>query len=473
MPFWLSLGLYGVYFAIILVCISFVLSENRNPVRALSWTIALLALPGIGLIFYLFFGRSLKGRSMISRRHKRKLMHDSHLQARHQSNGVLSPQHRQLVRLAHNLCRAPLVFNNQIEIFTDGRSKFNRLKEDLENARKSIMLQYYIFADDNLGKEIAEILKRKAKEGVLVLVIYDHVGSFSTRGRFFKDMRKAGVLVHPFFRVTFPQLANRINWRNHRKMVIIDDCIGYIGGMNIAERYVEGFPDGRKWRDTHYRLRGDIVRSLFYSFAIDWNFLKRHLSDAYRFEPPESPRSDTAIQLVTSGPVDRWDIQSLCFLRSISGAQKCIYIQTPYFLPTDALMRALETAALAKIDVRIMMPYRSDSRMLRLASFSYISQCLQAGIKVYLYRPGMLHSKVMIVDHDFVTTGSTNFDFRSLENNFECNIQVYDEDFNRQMRDIFFSDVQECTKLTLQQWLGRPWHQRMLEKLVRLCAPIL
>lgn len=461
------------YLAIIISAIIVVLRENRNPIRALSWVVALLFLPGIGLIFYLFFGRSLKGLHLISRHNKRKLMHDHSARKIDLNSMELSPENRSIVKLAHTLCRAPITVNNEVEIFTDGKSKFESLKRDLKEARHTIELQYYIFLDDKIGNEIAELLIEKAKCGVMVKVIYDHVGSFSARNKFFRKMKDAGVDTHPFFRVTFPQLANRINWRNHRKMVIIDSTIGYIGGMNIADRYVEGLPDGEVWRDTHFRLKGDIVESLVYSFAIDWNFLKKQ-QDLPNFNHFNTEiHNKTGIQLVTSGPTDNWNNLSLVFLKAIGSARRSIWVQTPYFLPTDTLLHALQAASLAKVDVRIMMPEKTDSSLLHYASFSYITQCLKAGIKVYLYEPGMLHAKSMIIDDEFVTAGSTNFDFRSFENNFESNLLIYDREINRKMRDIFFDDLSRCRKLTLTQWQRRPLPQRFGESVLRLVSPIL
>lgn len=473
LSFWLAILIIALYAIMVIASVVVVLRENRNPIRAMAWVIALIFLPGIGLIFYLFFGRSLKGLHMISRHNKRKLMHEQTLRKTDVAIENLKPEHRSLVKLSHNLCRVPFSTNNEIEIFTEGKSKFESLKRDLENARHSILLQYYIFLDDTVGNEIADILIRKAREGVTVKVIYDHVGSFSAKNSFFKRMKSEGIDIHPFFKVTFPQLANRINWRNHRKIVVIDSEIGYIGGMNIADRYITGLEKGGVWRDTHFRVRGDIVESLIYSFAIDWNFLKKQ---------PELPKKITSdfispnsigIQLVTSGPTESWNNLSLVFLKAISSAKRSIYIQTPYFLPTDALFNALQAAGLAKIDVRIMMPLKTDSVLLHYASFSYITQCLKAGIKIYLYEPGMLHAKVMIIDDDLVTAGSTNFDFRSFENNFECNLLIYDTEINRKMRDIFFEDLKKCRKVTLSEWKKRPLIHRFHESVLRLVSPIL
>lgn len=465
-------GFNVAYFVIIISCIAVVLSENRNPIRSLAWTMALLFLPIVGLVFYLFFGRSLKGRHLISRHSKRRLMHKYAVPQVSLDNMSLSPEERQLVKLVFSLSKSPLTKNNQVDIFTDGASKFRSLIEDLESARSSIYLQYYIFSDDEIGRLISDILIRKASEGVEVKVIYDHVGSISASRKFFRRMQEGGVDVHPFFRVTFPQLANRINWRNHRKIVVVDNRIGYIGGMNIADRYVAE-RGASVWRDTHFRVHGDIVSSLLYSFAVDWHFLKSP-DHQLNLELPENPiENDCGIQLVTDGPINNWDNLSLCFLKAISSARKSIFIQTPYFLPTDTLLHALEAAALAKVDVRIMIPRKSDSRLLQYASYSYVTQCLKSSIKVYLYEPGMLHAKTMIIDDNFVTAGSTNFDFRSFENNFECNLMIYDPAVNRTMRDLFFEDIKSCNKLTFSQWKRRPLPQRTLESIVRLFAPLL
>lgn len=470
---WLAILVTALYVTMVVTAVIVVLRENRNPIRALSWVIALVFLPGVGLIFYLFFGRSLRGMHMISRHNKRKIMHDNSPDRIDLNDLNITEEQKNIIKLSYNLSRSPFTVNNEIDIYTDGASKFESLKQDLLNAKKSILLQYYIFLDDIIGNEIADILISKAKQGVMVKVIYDHIGSFSARNRFFDKMKQHGVETHPFFRVNFPHFANRINWRNHRKIVVIDGNIGYIGGMNIADRYVNGLPNGEEWRDTHFRVRGDIVESLIYSFAIDWNFLKK---DPYVPEV-KTERSEicnlTGVQLVTGGPTERWNNLTLCFLRAISSARRKILIQTPYFLPTDGLLNALEAAALAKIDVRIMMPRNTDSRLLHYASFSYITQCLKAGIKVYLYEPGMLHAKAMIIDDNFVTAGSTNFDFRSFENNFECNLLIYDTEINRKMRAIFFNDLKRCKKLTFEQWKKRPLPQRFLESLLRLVSPIL
>ncbi|MDE6237322.1 MAG: cardiolipin synthase [Muribaculaceae bacterium] len=473
LPLWVTLLILIAYSITVFTMVVVVLSENRNPIRSLAWVLALLFLPGIGLVFYLFFGRSLRGQHIMSRRNKRKLLNRFHPRTVNLEEQPLSSEEKTLVKLARNLSTAIYTVNNELRIFTIGRDKFESLRYDLRHAKRSIYLQYYIFSDDELGTEISDLLIEKAREGVEVKVIYDHVGSFSAKNKFFRRMRDNGVEIHPFFKVTFPQLANRINWRNHRKIVVIDSEIGYIGGMNIADRYEKGSADGSAWRDTHFRLRGDIVDSLAYSFLVDWNFQNTTQKVDYHSGKGCNIHNHVGMQLVTSGPTGAYNNIALCFQKAISTATKSIYIQTPYFLPTDGLLHALEAAALANIDVRIMMPRRSDSKMLQYASFSYVTQCLKAGIKIYLFEPSMLHVKAMIVDDTLVTAGSTNFDFRSFENNFEANLFIYDRSTNRAMRDIFFSDLSKCTRIRLNTWIERPRLQRTMESLVRLVAPIL
>lgn len=472
---WITLGIWIAYALMVLSSIIVVLSEKRNPIKSLAWVIALIFLPVAGLIFYLFFGRSMRSVRLISRRGKRKLLSRQRASDMGAIRNSLSPESRQMIMLTSQLTGHPLVSATDVRIFTSGSDKFRALEQDIRAARHSINIQYYIFSDDDLGQHMAELLMLKARQGVKVRVLYDHVGSFSASSRFFSRMRSAGVEAHPFFRVTFPQLANRINFRNHRKTVVIDDTIGYIGGMNIASRYLHGQSPARSWRDTHIRVEGEAVAALLYQFSVDWNFLKedQHIIPLNPVPPLSPGARRIPAQLITSGPTDRWASIALLYQRAILGAHRSIYIQTPYFLPTDALLKALQTAALAHVDVRIMIPLRSDSNLLRYASFSYISECLEAGIKVYLYLPGMLHAKTMTVDEEFSSVGSTNFDFRSFEHNFEGNLLFYDKETNARFREIFFADIEHCEKLTPASWRKRNRSMRMAESLVRLLSPIL
>lgn len=471
---WLWWSVTIVYALIIFGIIAVVISENRNPVKSLAWVTVLLVVPAVGLVLYVVFGRNIQSKRIISRRNRRRLKRLQQEQTRETPRLRRSQSQLQFIRLANSLQGSVCYEGNDVTIFDDGRSKFEALLRDIASARSYINLEYYIFADDKIGTMVAEALEERARAGVKVRVIYDSVGSFKTSSRIFKRLKKAGAEAYPFFKVAFPFLGTRVNWRNHRKIVVIDGLIGYIGGMNIADRYVDGGKSFDCWRDLHLRITGPGVAALQQSFAVDWNFMGQPLieEDAGDVPPSESP-SAAGVQLLTGGPVNQWMNLTLMFERAIATAKKSVWLQTPYFLPTEGLVHALQVAALSKVDVRIMLPRRSDSDMLRWASFSYVQECLRAGIKIYLYDKGMLHSKAVIVDDDFSTVGSTNFDFRSFEHNFEANLLIYSRDVNARLRARFLEDQKECIRVVPSVWRERPYIEKALESVMRLFAPIL
>lgn len=465
---WISLGST-------VVIIGVILSENRNPVKSLAWVTILLLLPVVGLILYLFFGRNIKNRRMISRRNRRRLRRQNIHRGSNPAQAELSPGSVQLASMARSLSGGQFYASNSVDVFTDGPEMFRALCRDLESARHTINIESYIFADDNTGMHIAGILARKVAEGVTVRLLYDHVGSFTTSGSFFKNLRKRGVEVHPFFKVTFPLLGTHVNWRNHRKIITIDDTVAYIGGMNVAERYRGKGP--RPWRDTHLRVAGPVIEELRFAFSVDWHFTCGAMPQPSPFNPALVPGKTAThgvgATLLTSGPTDQWSNIAMTLHRAIAGAHSRIYIQSPYLLPSEALMQALAGAALAKVDVRIMLPRRCDSRLLSFASASYISECLRAGIKIYFYEEGMLHAKTIVVDDELASVGSANFDFRSFDYNFEANLFLYSRDLNSRLADAFTADLAKCTRILPRQWQARPFSHKVTESILRLLSPIL
>ena len=464
-----------LYVLTVLATIVVVLSENRNPVKSMAWVLVLLLLPVVGLLIYLTFGRSLKGMSLISRSDLRELRRLSEYSEENTSQDLeLSDSSRQLISLVNKLANPHLFTGNDIKLFTSGQDKFAALLRDIEAAQDYVHVQYFIIENDTVGSQLIGLLKRKAQEGIQVRVLYDYVGSFYMRPRVLKEMRQAGIEVHPFLEVTPANVAFRINWRNHRKIVVIDGKIGYMGGMNIADRYVTGDKKWHAWRDTHLRIAGEAVAALQYSFAIDWNFTTRKLLTSPTKHHHTLPdHGGYIMQMMSSGPTNRWNNISIVFLRAISLSTQRIYIQTPYFLPSEPLLKALQSAALSGVDVRLMIPRRPDSLMLRLATGSYIKECLLAGMKIYFYEPTVMHAKVVIVDDEFVTTGSTNFDSRSFEHNFEFNTLIYSKQFNKMMCDTFEADMNQCTRVSMSKWKKRPLMQKALESVIRLISPIL
>lgn len=420
----------------------------------------------------MFFGRNIRNQRKLSRRYRRRLKKRAPRSSINFRELNLPPETLQLIRLAHSVGSAPIYNASKVDVFVSGKEKFDSLKKDLLSAKKFINLEYYIFENDKIGTEISEILMKKARSGVTVRVIYDHVGSFTVKSRFFKKMREAGILIFPFFKVSFPQLGTRLNWRNHRKLCVIDGTIGYLGGMNIADRYIDGGKKFASWRDTHVRVEGTVVSALQYAFAVDWHFMGQPLIEE-EFNADNNTDSNISVQMLTSGPTSQWSNISYMFHKAICSARRRIYIQTPYFLPTDSLLKGLITAALSGVDVRVLIPRKSDSHLLDNASASYISECLRSGIKIYFYEAGMLHSKLIIVDDDFVTIGSTNFDFRSFEHNFEGNLFFYSQEFTNKMLEIFREDLKQSTRVLPDAWSKRPLVRRAIESVERLLSPIL
>lgn len=469
---WVWWTLNVLYALSILGVIAVVVSENRNPVKSLAWVTVLLVVPVVGLVLYVFFGRNIQNKRIISRKNRRKLR-------RLGAGGNIDPRRLHLpekvvplVSLAYSLCGTGYHEGNSVEVFDNGCDKFDALLRDIAGARRFINMQYYIIADDEIGTRVMEALIERARAGVKVRIIYDHVGSFKLKKKSLRRLREAGIEAYPFFKVVFPPFGTRINWRNHRKIVVIDGETGYIGGMNVADRYLTGGKLFTTWRDLHLRIQGPAVGALQQSFAADWNFMGQPLLEDVAGGEPVTENS-VGMQLVTGGPTTQWLNMTLLFQQAISSAQKCVYIQTPYFLPSEGLLHALQGAALSKVDVRVMLPMRSDSDMLRWASNSYIQECLRAGIKIYLYEKGMLHSKAIIVDDEFVTIGSTNFDFRSFEHNFEANMLLYSKDFNARIKELFLRDQRDCHRMTSAEWRRRPWRVKAIESVMRLFSPIL
>lgn len=470
---WIYYSIYTIYALTVLGITVIIVSENRNPIKALSWIVLLLLLPLLGIVLYLFFGQSYKRKLMISKRSLLSL-HEKIASAKEEEiSREFSENNQRLIALAKSTSYSLLYRENKITTYTDGRSKFEALKTALRSAHTFIHLQYYIFADDTIGHEIAKILIERAEAGVMVRMLYDDVGCWSVKKSFFRNMRKAGIEIYPFQEVTFPSLANRLNYRNHRKVVIVDGEIGFVGGMNIADRYQEGVSWG-EWRDTHIAIQGAAVQGLQKAFSVDWHFSGHGLlSDDIYYPHPKNVAGDVSMQIATGGPIGKWSGIFLPILKAISQAKSRIYITTPYFLPNESLLKALQTAALSQVDVRIIVPERSDSKLLHNATHSYLTEMMRAGVKIYLYHTGFVHAKTMVIDNDLVTVGSTNMDFRSFEHNFEINALIYNSQLNREFAELFHNDQSHATLLTPKQWKKRPFSKKVVESLVRLLSPLL
>ncbi|MDR1879721.1 MAG: cardiolipin synthase [Tannerellaceae bacterium] len=463
---------FMLYCVTILGLILVIITENRNPLKTIPWVIVLLLLPGLGLVFYFFFGQDNRKQRIISRRTYKRIMKRPHAEKPPHDSCVVPERYRPLAALLGRNNQSSLLYGSGLDIYTHGEEKFAALLDALRQARHHIHFQYYIFNDDVIGNQVKALLIGKAKEGVEVRVLYDDVGSWSVKKPFFEEMKAAGIEVFSFLKVAFPLLTSKVNYRNHRKIVVVDGLVGFIGGMNIADRYVDGIPWGT-WRDNHFKVKGKGVHGLQSAFLIDWYVASKRLLNDKRYYPPAPVYSDSIMQIVTSGPVGPWRtlLQSVIFM--ITNAKSYVYIQTPYFLPTEGLNQALQMAALGGVDVRLMLPKRSDTKTANMASHSFIDDMVKAGAKVFFYEPGFLHAKLLVSDNILTCIGSANMDFRSLEHNFEVSAFVYQEAFAQQMKKVFLHDMRHCEKLIPSRWLKRPLKQRIAESFMRLFSPLL
>lgn len=454
-----------------------VLMDNRQPAKTIAWVLVLLFVPVVGIVLYIFFGQNTRKMKLISGRSLDQLSKRSMLEFVEQRNLRMPEYFSSLVRLFTNQSLALPFKDNAVEFYTDGYQFFPALLQAIKSATNHIHLDTYIIADDPLGRLVSDALIAKAREGVEVRLIYDDVGCWRVPERFFDRMRQAGVKVRSFMPVRFPAFTSKVNYRNHRKVCVIDGIQGFIGGMNIALRYVKGLHHGTlPWRDTHMRLRGSVVYALQRAFLVDWYFVDRTLINDHRYYPPMPWHisNDSLAQVVTSSPIAQWPDIMQGYVRILLEAKRYVYMETPYFLPTEPVLFAMRTAALAGVDVRLLIPRRSDAWLIQLASMSYVTETLEAGVKVRLYEKGFNHSKLLVADDQISTCGSTNIDFRSFENNFEANVFFYDRQTALRIKDIYMRDEACSINFSEARELHhRPYLHRFVESLLRLLSPLL
>ena len=467
-----SWSVYLIYLAVVVSTIWVVVLENRNPVKTIAWVLVLVFLPVIGLVFYIFFGRTHRRDQIISKRSFNKLHKLPETEYLLQTTNAIPVGYEGLVSLFRHTNRSLPFAGNFTEIYTTGADWIAALVRELQLAQNYIHLESYIFADDAIGRQVRDVLMEKARQGVAVRVIYDDVGSWQTPNAFFNEMMEAGIEVRSFLKVRFPLFTYKVNYRNHRKLVVIDGDTGFIGGMNLAERYVNGVPWGI-WRDTHMLIKGRAVHGLQTPFLLDWYFTDRTLLTSAHYFPMVENKGSAMIQIVTSSPEQPGQEIVRGLIKAISNAKRYFYVQTPYFLPTEAMINTMQTAAMAGVDIRLMLPEQADTKLVQWGSWSYVTDVLQAGVKVFFYQKGFLHSKLMVSDDMLTTIGSTNMDFRSFEHNFEANAFIYDEQVAVEAREIFLADQRDCRQIILKQWQKRPRRNKIIESFIRLMSPLL
>jgi len=470
-----------IYYVAILAIAANMLLENRNPLKTHSYFLLMLLLPGIGIIIYLFFGQQFRKRKIFS---KKKLIHSAF--GKEYVDKFLSPEFKESIpkhpeglnfdKLTTFLSRdlSPLSSNNNVRILKNGEEKFPILIEALKAAKSHIHIEYYIYSDDDIGKQVSKILIEKAHAGVEVRLMVDGVGSFKLKRKFFRTLRAAGIQVHVFMPVLFPLFTSKINYRDHRKIVVIDGTKGFTGGLNLDDRYLNNGKHKLFWRDTHLMLEGEAVKSLQFLFLVNWMFVGKEVFKATEtYFPTIDLKAKKYVQINASGP--DWELASIMdsFFVGINSAKKNIRIVTPYFIPNESILNAILMAARGGIDVEIMLPMKSDSWIVQSASMSLLESLLKSNIKVYFYTKGFVHAKVLTVDNYFSSVGTANMDMRSFDLNYEVNTYMYNSSLANELNEQFEEDKKECIQIKLEDWQKRSLGKKLLESVARLLAPLL
>lgn len=455
--------------------------ERRNASSTWAWLMVLFFIPVLGFILYLIFGRKLSHRRIFSwdEQSKAKLKKEKDAQLKLIAEDRIPykqevlKQYKELyyLHLKHN--NALYSQNNKVDLFTDGMEKFTALIEDLEQAQDHIHMLYYIIRHDQLGTKVADVLIKKAKAGVDVRLLYDDMGSRLLSKRYVRRLVDAGIQVESFFPPKIPKINLKLNFRNHRKLAIVDGKIGYIGGFNIGDEYLGKSAKFGYWRDTHLRIYGDAVRVMQTRFILDWNQASHHqvsYDDRYYIG---GDAGNVGVQIVSSGPDSEWEQIKYGYIKLILTAEEYVYIQTPYFIPDESLMDALRIAALSGVKIKIMIPNKPDHMFVYWATLSYVGELLNVGAEIYLYQNGFLHAKTIVVDGKVSSVGTTNIDMRSFRLNFEVNAFLYDEEISKKLTRTFNEDVMLSTQMTQSLYDKRAMSVKFKESMSRLLSPIL
>lgn len=470
--------IFGVLFIINIILAGIIIFfERQNASTTWAWLMVLVFIPLLGFILYLIFNKNFSRKHMFYWADQDKVGIKTEVSEQISSikkgtytfKNPESELYKDHIFMHLEKDGAILTENNHVDIYTDGRKKFDALLEDIHQAKDHIHIQYYIIHDDGLGTELVDALTEKAQQGVQVRVLYDHMGSRGIQKNFYSGLKEAGGLVEVFF----PHL--NYNYRNHRKLAIMDGRVGYIGGFNVGDEYLGLDEKFGYWRDTHLRTEGNGVHALQTRFILDWNQASKEKNFTYeaRFFPEFPQVGHIGMQVVSSGPDTEWQHIKNGYVKMIVTAKKYIYLQTPYFIPDDTILDTLKIAALSGVDVRIMIPDKPDHMFVYWATLSNIGELLRAGAKVYIYQNGFIHAKTLIADDAIASVGTANFDSRSFSLNFEVNAFIYDQQITKELRTTFEEDIQVSKELTLKDYQKRSLVIKIKESISRLLSPIL
>jgi cardiolipin synthase len=472
-----------LYILILLAVCLRIIYETRSATKTMAYLLLAVFIPVAGMIFYILFGINFWKTRVYSKKsgEDEKLLQRLKKEMKAYVSETTSPaelqveNNRELAVMLEKELRSPLTRKNKIKLLINGEEKFPEVLEALRNAKHHIHIQYYIYEQDKIGGQIEELLIKKANEGVQVRFIYDDFGSPNIKKKTEERMRKAGIEIYPFQKVLFYLLANRLNYRNHRKTIIIDGQTAFTGGINVCDKYINNGTHKLFWRDTHLRIDGPGVFYLQYLFLTDWNFCsgKTLQLEELQFQAPAVHKDDCFLQVAASGPDSQQPSVLFSLLQAIYLAKKEILITTPYFIPGDSILEALRIAALSGLSVKLLVPGKCDSKLVNSASRSYYEDLLCAGVEVYMYQKGFVHAKTLVADGNLSLIGTANMDYRSFELNFEANVLVYDKTFAEKLRAVFFKDLEEAEKIDRDEWCKRPAYKQLPERVARLFSHVL
>jgi len=482
MHLWDTVLIVTLYIYLFVVII-YLLLENRETSTTFSWLLIFIFLPFVGIALYFLFGRGFRKKTkkhFIAQDLVNRLS-DTHNQLiKQQKKSIeilhtryISSENRKLIRLLYKNSDSILTRLNSVRVFFSGKEKFDVLIDDLKKAQDYIHMEYFIWKPDKLTIRVVTVLKEKVASGVQVRILYDSVGHYLS-GRYLKQLRNAGIQIYPYYNYLSPLKLHTLNYRNHRKMIIIDGITGYLGGMNMGEEYITGGKRFPAWRDTHIRIQGESVVVLQGIFSVSWTNTTKETLDIKTLIPQQYPDIvNTHIQVTTSGPDSQWEsIKQLYFLL-ISSAERSVFIQTPYFIPDASIVMALKTAALSGIDVRIMLSGWVDKRIPYWAAFTYMSDLLKAGVRFYYYQGGFMHAKTIVVDCQTCSIGTANMDIRSFTLNYEINALIYDDTIAKLLEAQFLTDLESSRELSQTDYDHLPRLKQLRNSLAKLFAPLL
>lgn len=458
-----------------------ILFRNINPTKTLTYIIALVFFPFLGLLVYYLFGQEYRKNKIFNRKNilNEKIVKALNDELKHDNKELQELENHflddkiKLVKLLQKSNEAPLTRCNKVEILENGEIKFKRLLQDIKEANHHIHLEYYIVKDDAIGTELLNLLCKKAKEGIEVRLSVDDVGT-SISNKMKSKIKASGIEFYSFMPVLFARFTGKMNYRNHRKIAVIDGSIGYLGGINISDEYINAPESKTFWRDTHIRIEGEALVTLQLQFLINWEFVsKSKLKISTDYFPNTPCKDKVAVQIAASGPDTDWaNIMDVIFA-AITSADNYIYITTPYFIPNDEIIMAMQIASRSGIDVRLLIPDTSDSWMAFQATDSYLQRLLDANIKVYRYKKGFIHAKTIVVDDVFSTIGTSNMDYRSFKINFEINAIIYNSKLSKALKAIYLKDLDHATLMDPEAWEKRSKFKKIQEASAKLWAPLL